>query len=58
MLQQARQAHLDAQLACKRQDRTAISHPSCTRGKPKGVPRDTTGPDRHLARSISPGISR
>ena len=28
MLQQARQAHVDAQLACKWQYRTAISHPS------------------------------
>jgi len=55
VLQQARQAHVDAQLACEWQDRAAISHPSGTTGKPKGVSRDTAGPDRHLAKSISPG---
>ena len=40
MLQQARQAHVDAQVACEWQDATAISYTSYTSGtagKPKGV---------------------
>ena len=61
MFQQARQAHVNAQVACERQDATAISYiiyTSGTTGKPKGVPRDTARPDRHPAISISPGTSR
>ena len=58
MLQQARHAHAYAQLACKWQDRIAISHPSGSTGKPSGLFRCTAGPDRHLARNISPRTSR
>ena len=58
MLQQTLQAHVDAQLACEWQDRTAISHPSGTTGKPNGVSRDTAGPDRHLDKNISHGTNR
>ena len=58
MLQQARQAHVDAQVMCEWQDATAISYISGTTGKSKGMPRDTARPDRYLAISISPGTTR